>query len=350
VSPTNEKFSELQSSPHRRLNPLLGEWVLVSPHRMQRPWLGKVEQIVPPSVLRYDPACYLCPGNERANETQNPKYTGTFVFDNDYAALLPRTPALKINKGNLIVAEGEPGNCRVGCFSPRHDLTIPRMSRSELRMVVDMWATEFETLADLEWVNHVQIFENRGSLMGASNPHPHCQIWANGTLPNIPDRELRSLNEYRNLRKSCLLCDYLLLELESNERVVCQNDSFVVVVPFWAVWPFETLVLSKRHFATMNDLSDVERDLLGDILRRLTARYDNVFETSFPYSMGFHQAPTDGNVYPEWHFHAHYYPPLLRSATTQKFMVGYEMLCSPQRDITPETAAERLKQAAENVT
>jgi UDPglucose--hexose-1-phosphate uridylyltransferase len=350
VSKTNERFSELQSSPHRRLNPLLGEWVLVSPRRMQRPWLGKVEQIVPPSALQYDPACYLCPGNERANGAQNPKYTGTFVFDNDYAALLLRTPALKINKSNLIVAEGEPGNCRVGCFSPRHDLTIPRMSRSELRMVVDMWATDFEILADLEWVNHVQIFENRGSLMGASNPHPHCQIWANATLPNMPARELKSFNEYLNLKKSCLLCDYLQLELASNERVVCENDSFAVVVPFWAVWPFETLVLSKRHFAAMTDLSDVERDLLGDVLRRLTARYDNVFETSFPYSMGFHQAPTDGDVYPEWHFHAHYYPPLLRSATTQKFMVGYEMLCSPQRDITPETAAERLKQAAENVT
>ena len=350
MSEKNDRFPGLQSHPHRRLNPLLREWVLVSPHRTQRPWLGKVEQTLPPSRLQYDPACYLCPGNERANGARNPKYTGTFAFDNDYAALLPRAPALKINKSNLIVAEGEPGNCRVGCFSPRHDLTIPRMSRSELRMVVDMWVTEFETLANLEWVNHVQIFENRGSLMGASNPHPHCQIWANAMVPNIPAREFTSFDEYRKLRKSCLLCDYLQLELESNERVLCQNDSFVAVVPFWAVWPFETLVLSKRHFAAMTDLSDVERDLLGDILSRLTARYDNVFETSFPYSMGFHQRPTHGKMHPEWHFHAHYYPPLLRSATTQKFMVGYEMLCSPQRDITPETAAERLKQAAENVT
>jgi UDPglucose--hexose-1-phosphate uridylyltransferase len=350
VSQTNERFSELQSSPHRRLNPLLGEWVLVSPHRTQRPWLGKVEQLVPPSVLQYDPKCYLCPGNERANGAQNPQYSGTFVFDNDYAALLPGTRALKINESNLIVAEGEPGNCRVGCFSPRHDLTIPCMSLSELRTVVDMWATEFETLANFERVNYVQIFENRGSLMGASNPHPHCQIWANATLPNIPARELNSFNEYRNRKKSCLLCDYLQLELTRNERVVCQNDAFAVVVPFWAVWPFETLLLSKRHFATMTDLSDVERDLLGEILRKVTARYDNLFQTSFPYSMGFHQGPTDGKIYPEWHFHAHYYPPLLRSATTQKFMVGYEMLCSPQRDITPETAAERLKQANENVT
>jgi UDPglucose--hexose-1-phosphate uridylyltransferase len=332
------------------MNPLLNEWVLVSPHRTQRPWLGKVEQVVRPPGLQYDPACYLCPGNERANGARNPKYTGTFVFDNDYPALLPPAPALKMNKKNLIVAEGEPGDCRVGCFSPRHDLTVPRMSRSELRLILDMWTTEFERLANLEWVNHVQIFENRGSLMGASNPHPHCQIWANATLPNIPARELTSLNEYHNLKNSCLLCDYLQLELESNERVVCQNDSFVVVVPFWAVWPFETLVLSKRHFATMTDLSDAERDLLGNILSRLTARYDNVFDTSFPYSMGFHQGPTNGKIYPGWHFHAHYYPPLLRSATTQKFMVGYEMLCSAQRDITAETAAEKLKLAAETVT
>jgi UDPglucose--hexose-1-phosphate uridylyltransferase len=350
MSEKKDTFPGLQNNPHRRLNPLLSEWVLVSPHRTERPWLGKVEQTLPPSGLQYDSACYLCPGNERANGVRNPKYTGTFVFDNDYAALLPRASALKINKSNLIVAEGEPGNCRVGCFSPRHDLTIPRMSPSELRRVVDMWVTEFQTLANLEWVNHVQIFENRGSLMGASNPHPHCQIWANATVPNIPARELSSFNEYRNLRKSCLLCDYLQLELESNDRVVCQNDSFVVVVPFWAVWPFETLVLSKRHFAAMTDFSDVERDQLGDILSRLTAHYDNVFETSFPYSMGFHQGPTDGKMYPAGHFHAHYYPPLLRSATTQKFMVGYEMLCSPQRDITPETAAERLKQAPENPT
>jgi UDPglucose--hexose-1-phosphate uridylyltransferase len=226
-------------------------------------------------------------------------------------------------------------------------LTIPRLSLSELRAVVDMWVTEFQALAKLEWVRHVQIFENCGSLMGASNPHPHCQIWANATLPNIPARELNSFNEYRNVKKSCLLCDCLQLELRCNERIVCQNDSFAAIVPFWAVWPFETLVLSKRHFATMTDLSHVERDLLGDILRRVTSRYDNLFETSFPYSMGFHQGPTDGNVYPEWHFHAHYYPPLLRSATTQKFMVGYEMLSAPQRDVTPETAARRLTQVTE---
>jgi UDPglucose--hexose-1-phosphate uridylyltransferase len=336
----------LQATPHRRFNPLLREWVLVSPHRTERPWFGKVERLAPSSALRYDPGCYLCPGNERAGGAYNPNYTGTFVFDNDYPALLPHAPAGGVNEENLIVAESEAGNCRVGCFSPRHDLSIPQMSQSELRTVVDMWAGQFQDLEKLEWVRHIQVFENRGALMGASNPHPHCQIWSNTTLPNIPARELISFQEYRD-EKSCLLCDYLQLELQRNERIVCQNEAFAVVVPFWAVWPFETLVLSKRHFAAMSDLSAAERDLLGDILRRITTRYDNIFETSFPYSMGFHQRPVNGGAYPEWHFHAHYFPPLLRSATVQKFMVGYELLGSPQRDITPEAAAQRLAAASE---
>ncbi len=338
---------ELQGTPHRRFNPLLREWVLVSPHRTQRPWLGKVENLTPPAGLQYDPDCYLCPGNERAGGARNPKYASTFVFDNDYPALLPGALNATRNEGNLLLAESEAGICRVGCFSPRHDLTIPKMSSSELRAVVDMWIAEFQALQKLDWVRHVQIFENRGALMGASNPHPHCQIWANATLPNIPSRELGSFQEYRNEKKSCLLCDYLRLEIKHNERIVCQNDAFAVLVPFWAVWPFETLVLSKRHMAAISDLSDLERDLLGDILRRITTRYDNLFNASFPYSMGFHQRPTGGDAYPAWHFHAHYFPPLLRSATVQKFMVGYELLGSPQRDITPETAAQRLAEAGE---
>jgi len=340
----------LQASPHRRFNPLLREWVLVSPHRAERPWLGKVEKLAPSSALQYDRGCYLCPGNERAGGARNPNYTSTFVFDNDYPALLPHAQAGAVNDENLIVAESEAGNCRVGCFSPRHDLTIPHMSQSELRVVVDMWSEQFQELEKIEWVQHIQIFENRGALMGASNPHPHCQIWSNATLPNIPARELNSFEEYRNDKKSCLLCDYLQLELQRNERIVCQNQAFAVVVPFWAVWPFETLMLSKRHFAAMSDLSDAERGLLGDILRRITSRYDNVFETSFPYSMGFHQRPSNGHAHPEWHFHAHYFPPLLRSATVQKFMVGYELLGSPQRDITPETAAQRLAAASETIS
>ncbi|MEQ1473261.1 MAG: UDP-glucose--hexose-1-phosphate uridylyltransferase, partial [Candidatus Acidiferrum sp.] len=317
---------ELQSKPHRRFNLLLREWVLVSPHRSQRPWRGKVEKITPPATLQYDPDCYLCPGNERAGGARNPKYAGTFAFDNDYPALLPETAAASWNEENLLVAESETGNCRVGCFSPRHDLTIAKMSASEMRLVVDMWTEEFQALEKLEWVRHVQIFENRGTLMGASNPHPHCQIWANATLPNIPARELESFQQYHHDKKSCLMCDYLKLELQRNERVVRQNEAFAVIVPFWAVWPFETLVLSKRHVAAISDLSELERDLLGEVLRRITTRYDNLFQTSFPYSMGFHQRPTDGNEHQEWHFHAHYFPPLLRSSTVQKFMVGYELL------------------------
>jgi UDPglucose--hexose-1-phosphate uridylyltransferase len=350
VSGGGGNFFELQSEPHRRFNPLLREWVLVSPHRTKRPWQGKVEKVAAPVELPYDPGCYLCPGNERAGGARNAKYKNTFVFENDYPALLAGTPATSINEANLIVAESESGSCRVGCFSPRHDLTIPRMSPEELRAVVDMWSEQFKSLEKLDWVQHVQIFENRGALMGASNPHPHCQIWANATLPNIPAREQNSFEEYCNGTKSCLLCDYLQLELKRNERIVCQNDAFVVLVPFWAVWPFETLVLSKRHLAAISGLSETERALLGGILQRTTTRYDNLFQTSFPYSMGFHQRPTDRNAHAEWHFHAHYLPPLLRSATVQKFMVGYELLGSPQRDITPETAAQRLVEAGETLS
>jgi UDPglucose--hexose-1-phosphate uridylyltransferase len=338
---------ELQQTPHRRFNPLLREWVLVSPHRTKRPWQGRVERPAPENQLKYDPECYLCPGNPRAGGVRNPKYASTFVFDNDYAALLPNAPAGELDEAGLLVAQAEAGTCRVVCFSPRHDLTIPRMLHEEVRRVVDVWTGQFQELEKTGWIRSVLIFENRGFLIGASNPHPHCQIWANAELPNLPERELRSFSEYREGKGSCLLCDYLRIELQKNERVVCQNEAFAVVVPFWAVWPFETLVLSKRHLAAMDELTSVERDFLADILRRVTTRYDNLFETSFPYTMGFHQRPTDGQAHPEWHFHAHYYPPLLRSATVQKFMIGYELLGSPQRDITAENAARRLVEAAE---
>jgi len=233
------------------------------------------------------------------------------------------------------------------CFSPRHDLTVPRMTLQELRGVVNGWVEQYSELGQIPWIHHVQIFENRGEMMGASNPHPHCQIWANASLPNLPARELASFREYGSEKHSCLLCDYLQLELQLNVRVVCQNDAFAVVVPFWAVWPFESLVLSKRHLASIDQLSGEERGLLGDIMRRITVRYDNLFETAFPYSMGFHQKPNDGGAYEEWHLHAHYFPPLLRSATIQKFMVGYELLGSPQRDVAPERAAVQLMEAGE---
>jgi UDPglucose--hexose-1-phosphate uridylyltransferase len=341
---------ELFGKAHKRFNPLLREWVLVSPHRTQRPWLGKVESVTAPTALKYDPACYLCPGNERAGGVRNPAFSGTYVFDNDYPALLPEAAAETWNEGELLRAQGEAGRCRVGIFSPRHDLTSANLSADEMRAVVEMWVQEFAALEAVDWIRHVEIFENRGAMMGASNPHPHCQIWANATLPNLPEREGMAFREYREEKRSCLLCDYLQLELRLKERVVCENAAFAVVVPFWAVWPFETLVLSKRHVAAITDFDPHERELLGEILHDVVTRYDRLFATTFPYSMGFHQRPTDGGNSPEWHFHAHYFPPLLRSATVQKFMVGYELLGSPQRDITPESAALRLAEIVPSVS
>jgi len=337
---------DLDPVPHRRLNPLKGEWVLVSPQRNERPWLGKVEAPPEPSEA-YDPACYLCPGNSRAGGVKNPQYAGTFVFDNDYPALVPELPEMELEESGLIVARPERGICRVVCFSPRHDLRVARMSPPELRQVVNIWVEQYQSLAASPWIHHVQIFENCGSIMGTSNPHPHCQIWANASLPNEPAKEQASLIEYRTRNRSCLLCDYLKLESERAERMVCENEAFAVVVPYWAVWPFETLVLSKRHVASIDQLTVAESDLLGAILKRITTRYDNLFEIPFPYSMGFHQRPTDNMPHEEWHFHAHYYPPLLRSATVQKFMVGYEMMAAPQRDFTPENAALRLHETSD---
>jgi UDPglucose--hexose-1-phosphate uridylyltransferase len=338
---------ELRDSPHRRWNPLLREWILVSPHRTQRPWLGQVSAPVAQVQIEYDPTCYLCPGNSRAGGARNPAYTSTFVFNNDYAALLPEIPATEIDEDGLIVARTERGICRVVCFSPRHDLTIPRMKVEEIRRVVDVWTEQYRELGAMPWVRHVQIFENRGALMGASNPHPHCQIWANEMVPNQPARELLAQREYRRDSGACLLCSYLHKEVEKGERIVCENEEFVALVPYWAVWPFETMIVSRRHISSFVEFADAERNSLAALMRSVTIRYDNLFSTAFPYSMGFHQRPTDGEAYPEWHFHAHYMPPLLRSATVQKFMVGYELLASPQRDITAETAAARLRELSE---
>jgi UDPglucose--hexose-1-phosphate uridylyltransferase len=335
---------DLAKHPHRRYNPLTGEWVLVSPHRTARPWQGQVEDEERESLPQYDPTCYLCPGNARAAGATNPQYSSTFVFENDFAALLPSTPAERYREGDLLIAEGEPGVCRVVCFHPRHDLTIARMNVADIRRVVDVWTEQYVGLGSQPQINWVQIFENRGAVMGASNPHPHGQIWANATLPNEAEKENRKQGEYSEQHDSCLLCDYVALESKSDDRLVCENATFKVVVPFWAVWPFETMLLSKRHLTAIDELSDNERDDLAALLKELTTRYDNLFRTSFPYSMGFHQRPTDGRPHPEWHFHAHYYPPLLRSATVRKFMVGYELLGNAQRDITAEAAAARLRE------
>jgi UDPglucose--hexose-1-phosphate uridylyltransferase len=306
-----------------------------------------VERKAEPAGVAYDPNCYLCPGNTRAGGVRNPPYTTTFVFENDYAALRPETPDNAFNEAGLLIAEGEKGTCRVVCFSPNHSLTVARMQPAELRLVVDTWVDQYLDLASKPYITYVQIFENRGEMMGASNPHPHCQIWANERLPNEIALEQASQLEYARAQEKCLICNYLKVEAGAGERRVCENESFAVVVPFWAVWPFETMVISKRHVTGIDELTDGERNDLAEILKRVTTRYDNLFETSFPYTMGFHQRPTDDVSHPEWHLHAHFYPPLLRSATVRKFMVGYELLAMPQRDITAESAAERLRSMSE---
>jgi len=334
----------LSFHPHRRYNPLTGEWILVSPHRTLRPWQGKLETAQKPGMPAYDPSCYLCPGNTRANGERNPAYASTYAFDNDYAALLADTPVETVNDSDLLIARNERGLCRVICFSPRHDCTLALMETDDIGRVVQVWADEYRELGALEHINYVQIFENRGEIMGCSNPHPHCQIWANQTVPMLPAAEQERQHDYAARTGSCLLCDYVRLEIDRVERLVFENDHCAAIVPFWAVWPFETMLLPKRHVTGIDQLDAAERRAFADALRRLCTRYDNLFCASFPYSMGIHQRPTDGAPHDEWHFHAHFYPPLLRSATVKKFMVGYEMLAQPQRDITSEQSAFRLRE------
>jgi UDPglucose--hexose-1-phosphate uridylyltransferase len=359
-------------SPHRRYNPLTREWILVSPHRAKRPWQGQVEKTAPPYLPEYDPTCYLCPGNERAGGINNPQYTGTFVFENDFAALLPEVsgakPALSATEGSqvsgktltppnlkpdtappdtLFRVESESGVCKVICFSPRHDLSIPQLSLDEAEAVINTWSEETAALFKRPEIAHVQVFENKGAVMGCSNPHPHSQIWSQSQIPTEPAKELASQKDYHAKYGRPLLLDYLEEEHKRGERILASNEHFTVLVPFWAVWPFETIVIAHRPVTSLPALTQPERRALADIYQKVTIRYDNLFEISFPYSMGFHQAPNDGASHPEWTLHAHFYPPLLRSATVRKFMVGYEMLGMPQRDITPETAAQRLRELPE---
>ena len=337
---------KLTEDPHRRLNPLTNEWVLVSPHRTSRPWQGEVAQIKTEAEPRYDPNCYLCPGNARAGGVRNPAYTSTFVFDNDFAALKPNTQPehLDVDALGLIVAQGEPGICRVICFSPRHDLTLATMTPPEIEPVVHTWIAQFRGLGKMDFINHVQIFENRGAMMGASNPHPHCQVWATSSIPVEPVKELTAQQSYLRSKNRCLLCDYILAEQRQRERILFENDGFITLVPFWAVWPFEVLVCSRRHMGSMNEFTSDDARHISLMLHRVTSTYDKVFGVPFPYSMGFHQSPTDGAEHPECHFHAHFYPPLLRSATIRKFMVAFEMLGNAERDITPEIVAARLRE------
>ncbi|MDC6365898.1 MULTISPECIES: UDP-glucose--hexose-1-phosphate uridylyltransferase [Flavobacteriaceae] len=337
---------ELRNIPHRRYNILTGEWILVSPHRTKRPWQGKQEKVTPQIKPSYDKDCYLCPGNTRASGVTNPKYEDVYSFVNDFSALLETTPMESYNEG-LLRAEAEKGICKVVCFSPNHSLTLPLMEVSAIEKVVSLWQEEYRFLGNKEEINHVQIFENKGDIMGCSNPHPHGQIWAQSSIPQEVVRKTNHQKEHWELHQRSLLSDYLKQELETGERIISENDDFVSLVPFWAVWPYEVMILPKTHYNDIAQLNNSERRGFAQMIKTVTTKYDNLFQTSFPYSSGIHQRPTDGKQHPEWHFHMSFYPPLLRSATVKKFMVGYEMFASPQRDITAELAAETLRNLEE---
>lgn len=335
------KFS-VNEHPHRRFNPLLGEWLLISPHRTKRPWQGQQELNQWPESPAHDPACYLCAGNSRAGGEVNPPYTTTFTFTNDFAALMPEVPEAPASSDPLFQIQSEHGTSRVICFSPDHSKTLPLLSDEEIRAVISTW---MEEAADLgKDYASVQIFENKGAVMGCSNPHPHGQIWAQSQLPTLVSKEDQHQREYHQQHQQSLLLDYARKESAAGERVVVENEDWLVVVPFWAAWPYETLLLPKQARARITELTEAEQSSLGDILRDITARYDNLFECSFPYSMGWHGAPFTADDASHWQLHAHFYPPLLRSASVRKFMVGYEMLAEAQRDLSPEQAAERLRQ------
>ncbi|MEL6917164.1 MAG: UDP-glucose--hexose-1-phosphate uridylyltransferase [Bacteroidota bacterium] len=333
---------DFNNNPHRRYNILTGEWVLVSPHRTKRPWQGKTEKRTTTKLPKYDADCYLCPGNERAGGKRNPDYKGPFSFKNDFAALLSDVDQEVYTKG-LLRAESESGICKVVCFSPNHSLTLPLMSVMEIQEVISLWQREFKELGAMEAINYVQIFENKGDIMGCSNPHPHGQIWAQRTIPQeVGKKAVRFMSYWKEHQRS-ILEDYIEQEIALDERIFLENEHFVALVPYWAVWPYETMIFPKRKIRDINGLTGVEKEYFAAIIKKLTTRYDNIFNTSFPYSAGIHQAPTDGKEHPEWHFHMSFYPPLLRSATVKKFMVGYELFANPQRDITAEQAANTLK-------
>lgn len=338
-------FAELNQGPHRRFNPLTGEWVLVSPHRTQRPWQGKQEDASGSGRPAYAESCYLCPGNTRSGGQQNPDYSETFVFINDFSALLADTPTLAMDQDPLFQAVSERGLCKVICFSPRHDLSVPNMSLDAVSRVVEVWKNEYELFQANPDISYVQIFENKGAIMGCSNPHPHCQIWSSSSIPPIVALEQDNQRRYAQEQGSPMLLDYLYRELEQETRVVFENAEFVVVVPFWAVWPFEAMILPRRHILSIDRFSGDEVRGFADAYRRLTQAYDRVFDCEFPYTAGIHQAPVTRGNHDHWQLHMHFYPPLLRSATVKKFMVGYEMLAAPQRDITAESAAETLRLA-----
>ncbi len=333
----------LQDYSHKRYNILTGEWVLVSPHRTKRPWQGQQEEVTNIKRPSHDPDCYLCSGNTRANGEKNPDYDDIFIFENDFAALQSNTPEFKINEG-LFQAQSETGNCKVICFSPDHSKSLADMKVSEIEKVVAAWKYEYQTLGQRKDINYVQIFENKGSIMGCSNPHPHGQIWSQLSLPNEVIKKDQQQKQYFEKNQSSLLGDYLLQEQNLNERILFENDSFMILIPFWAVWPFETMIAPKRHSQNIGDLNSIESKDFAEAISVITKAYDMLFNTSFPYSSGIHQAPTNIQDHSHWHWHMSFYPPLLRSATVKKFMVGYELFGTPQRDISPEKATAMIKQ------
>lgn len=334
-------MTALADQPHRRFNPLKSEWVLVSPHRSNRPWQGQAETPIPSNKVAHDQSCYLCAGNTRANGQTNPDYSGPYVFANDYPALLPDTLLVSFGTDPLFRAHSVQGTSRVICFSERHDLTLPELSLPALRKVVDAWYAQLEELGKkFAWV---ALFENKGAAMGCSNPHPHGQVWASNFIPNEVHCEDTCQAEFLAKTGDNLLLTYAQREMQVDARVVVQNAHWIAVVPYWATWPFETLLMPKRHIPRLTDLTDEERTSLANILKRLCTRYDNLFKSEFPYSMGWHGAPPmSSSAASHWQLHAHFYPPLLRSATVRKFMVGYEMLAEAQRDLTAEKAAAIL--------
>ena len=334
--------NKLQDYSHKRLNILTGEWVLVSPHRAKRPWQGQEEELAKEQRPSHDPSCYLCAGNTRANGEHNPAYEDVFVFDNDFAALQSDSPDFKSHEG-LMQAESEKGICRVICFSPDHSKSLAEMKVDDIEKVVKEWQDQYQDLGSRDFIKYVQIFENKGAVMGCSNPHPHGQIWSQSTLPNEVEKKHIKQSDYFKQHQRSLLGDYLKQELELNERIIFQNDEFVVLVPFWAVWPFEVMIAPKTHQESIIKMNSTQVSAYAEAISVLTKSYDKLFNTSFPYSSGIHQAPTDGANHPHWHWHMSFYPRLLRSATVKKFMVGYEMVGTPQRDITAESAAQRLK-------
>ncbi|MFI2741934.1 UDP-glucose--hexose-1-phosphate uridylyltransferase [Zhouia sp. PK063] len=328
---------------HRRLNILTGEWIMVSPHRTKRPWQGQQEKAATEERPKYDENCYLCPGNTRASGDVNPSYTETYVFQNDFAALQYDIENDSVNVNDLLVGETEKGICKVICFSPDHSLTLAGMTVEATVKVVNTWQKEYKELGAIEGINYVQLFENKGSVMGCSNPHPHGQIWAQQSIPNEVEKKNNTQLLHYQQKNSVLLMDYIKQELKLTERLLYENESFVILTPFWAVWPYEVMIVPKTHQNNILAMNDKQKEDFAKSINVITKAYDKIFDTSFPYSAGIHQSPTDGGNYDHWQWHMSFYPPLLRSATVKKFMVGYEMFAMPQRDITPESAAKIIR-------